>query len=342
MFCTSCGSKLQEGAAFCTSCGARQEAAPAPEAPTQVLPLVEADRQEPVSAPVPPVPVAPAEPAAQATAVWPQVTPPAAEEVQYAPAYDRSAASGFPPHAQPEAASSHTGRTTLVVVSAAIAILLIAGGVGAWAVTTGKISLPGANRGAAESAKKDDTKKDDAKTDASKTSDATDQTSGSTGDAPNAVANESGSVSAEDSYQALVDGYDTLTDLRAQVGIPRTDGKWGGTGFAYDTFSRNISAADRSVRQDTLDQCRNLLDDVSSAAEEFSAVEVDSQYADQKARIENAYSLLEKQMEIMTAAMEIAVDDPTESAWRPTLTPASSNNRKALEAAYAAAKPTEL
>lgn len=70
MFCTSCGSKLADGARFCTSCGAPAEVAPVPvpmvEEPV-AAPTYEEGVTEKLPSPTPtePIPAAAAEPAAE-------------------------------------------------------------------------------------------------------------------------------------------------------------------------------------------------------------------------------------------------------------------------------------
>jgi hypothetical protein len=110
--CTACGAEVAEDGRFCSQCGATFAAAPPPAAP------VAAPVMPPPPAPAAYAPAPPPPPAAYA----PAPPPPAA----YAPAPPPYPPAAYPPAAPP----SPKGNQALIIT--AVAVLVIAVGVGSW------------------------------------------------------------------------------------------------------------------------------------------------------------------------------------------------------------------
>jgi Double zinc ribbon len=141
------------------------------------------------------------------------------------------------------------------------------------------------------------------------------------------------------SYDALVNYYDRAGRLSDEVGRRTSQKPVRGTGFAYEVFNPSIGARSRATRQRLVDDASTLLEQVVQARGECQQLQVDVTYVDEKANVDNLYSLLEQRMRAMYDAAVVALDNPAESAWRPVLSPRSSEAYSAFAAAYEAARP---
>lgn len=149
-------------------------------------------------------------------------------------------------------------------------------------------------------------------------------------------------LSADESYQILTVHYVTLWDLHSEIGLANTDGSYGGVGFAYDVFNPKIGNPDYAVRAELVVECQALMDEVDGARVQLASVSLDEAYIDQQDALLALYDLLSTRVGAMLGAATIAVDNPDESAWRSTLSPASLDSRKQFEEAYPAAEPASL
>jgi hypothetical protein len=150
----------------------------------------------------------------------------------------------------------------------------------------------------------------------------TSQTSGSSG-------------SANSSYDALMASYKKIGALGREIGVAKDK-----SGFAYKTFNVLINKS-RSKREQLVGKANALLEKVNAARDELDQLQVDSAYDSQKTELLDLYDLLVRRVTCMRDAAEIAVDSPSASAWLPTLQPESKNSRKAFDAAYPQARPTQ-
>lgn len=150
---------------------------------------------------------------------------------------------------------------------------------------------------------------------------------------------QGGTASKSDSLKLLNAEYGRIKTLSRKVGVARKDGKYGGSGFAYDVFNRLISAKSRSARQSNVKKSKALLNAAKSQRSKFEKRAVDPAYAQQKQSLLNLYDLLTRRMQAMYDAAKVSVNNPAESAWRPVLSPASTQSRVAFEKALPGAKP---
>lgn len=146
-------------------------------------------------------------------------------------------------------------------------------------------------------------------------------------------------LSDNESFDLITEHYVGLGDLSAKVGKANTSGEYGGTGFAYEVFNKQIGVSDAAVREGLVTECQHMLDAVSGAKQGLDASKVAPAYESQKSTLLGLYMLLEKRMQAMLGAAEAAVGDPGESAWRPILTPASTETREQFDSEYPGAEP---
>ncbi len=254
-----------------------------------------------------------ADPAEQVTAPMPTVQPYDGQQVA-------------PPVAPPVPVKrSNTG---LIVALVLVGVLVVGGAVAAGLFMTGAFDKVGvASSRTDEGAAKADGKTagDDAKT-------------GTSDDADNS-SDDSAALTDDESYDVLALHYATLSDLADEIGRANSDGTYGGTGFAYDTFNPAIGSQDLGIRNNLVDQCQELLDTVSGQKQGLDEAQVSAAYQSQKSALLDLYGLLEKRVNAMLGAAEAAVDDPSEASWRPILSPASTDSREAFEASYPGAAP---
>ncbi len=156
---------------------------------------------------------------------------------------------------------------------------------------------------------------------------------------PDDASDDANALSDEESYDLIVKHYVGLGNLSAEVGKANTSGEYGGTGFAYEVFNKKIGVSDASIREKLVAECQAMLDAVSGAKQGLDASQVAASYAPQKSTILGLYVLLEKRMQAMLGAAEAAVGNPSESAWRPILTPASTETRERFDSEYPGAEP---
>jgi len=151
-------------------------------------------------------------------------------------------------------------------------------------------------------------------------------------------AENTATLSDDESYDAISEHYFRLGTLSADVGKAYTD-EYGGTGFAYDVFNKKIGVSDASVREELANECQDMLGTISGAKQGLDELRVSSSYEPQKETLLGLYALLERRMQAMLGAAEAAVSNPEESAWRPILTPSSTETREQFDAEYPSAEP---
>ncbi len=228
------------------------------------------------------------------------------------------------PDAAPAPARSNTG---LIVALAIVGVLLIGGGIVAGLYFTGAfestdIASSRVDEATAKADKKKSSKDDADTTDAS--SDGTESTTTLNDDA---------------SYDMIAEHYLTLSELADQIGRANADGTYGGTGFAYDVFNLSIGSADKGVRESLVTKCQQMLDTISGQKQGLEEARVSANYEPQKQDLIGLYQLLETRANAMLSAATVAVQDPAESAWRPYLSPVSTESREQFEAEYPNAEP---
>jgi len=145
----------------------------------------------------------------------------------------------------------------------------------------------------------------------------------------------------EESYRLLATTYAAIGTLSAEIGKANAGDTYGGTGFAYEVFNPLIGDPDRANRELLVTKCEDMLKTITDARQELEATEVAAAYEDQKAALLGLYDLLEQRMQVLLDTAEVAVDQPEESAWRPILTPKSTDLRKQFESAYPPAAPSQ-
>jgi ABC-type cobalt transport system substrate-binding protein len=145
-------------------------------------------------------------------------------------------------------------------------------------------------------------------------------------------------LSDDESYDAIAEYYVALGNMSDSVGVAYTD-KYGGTGFAYEVFNPSIGAKSLSEREKLVSQCQEMLDTVSGQKQTLDEVQVSVLYESQKTTLLSLYGLLERRAQVMLGAAQAAVDDPSETKWRPILSPASTQTREQFEAEYPLAEP---
>lgn len=215
----------------------------------------------------------------------------------------------------------------LIVTLAIVGVLVVGGAVAAGLYFTGAFDKAGATASRTD----EGTASSDKKASGDTQTDATDEGADGTDD--------SAALSDDASYDLIAEHYVTLSDLADQVGRANSDGTYGGTGFAYEVFNSSIGSADLGVRETLVEKCQAMLDTVSGQKQGLDEAQVSAAYQSQKATLLTLYGLLEKRMNAMLGAAEAAVDDPSESSWRPILSPASTDSREQFEALYPSAEP---
>ncbi|PKQ37709.1 MAG: hypothetical protein CVT59_06630 [Actinobacteria bacterium HGW-Actinobacteria-1] len=215
----------------------------------------------------------------------------------------------------------------LIVTLAIVGVLVVGGAVAAGLYFTGAFDKAGATTSRTD----EGTTSRDKKASADKEADAADDATADTGDTT--------ALSDDASYDVIVEYYLKLSDMAVQVGKANSDGTYGGTGFAYTEFNPRIGSADLGVRQTLVAKCQEMLDTVSGQKQGLDESQVSAAYQPQKATLLTLYGLLEKRMNAMLGAAKAAVDDPSESSWRPILSPASTDSREQFEALYPSAEP---
>lgn len=148
-----------------------------------------------------------------------------------------------------------------------------------------------------------------------------------------------GTLSEAQSYDLLMEHYDALWDLHAEIGLANPDGTYGGTGFAYEVFNPKIGSPDYDTRVELVAQCQALADKISQARSTLADAALDETYAEQRPGLLGLYDVLLTRVNAMLGAATIAVDSPDEASWRPTLSPASVDARKYFEGAYSGWEP---
>ncbi len=216
---------------------------------------------------------------------------------------------------------------TLIVALAVVGVLVVGGAVAAGLYFTGAFDKAGVttsrtDEGTASSDKKVSRDPKDGATDGA--------TDGS---------EDTAALSDDASYDLIAEHYLKLSDLADEVGRANSDGTYGGTGFAYDVFNSSIGSADLGVRETLVDKCQEMLDTVSGQKQSLDEAQVYAAYQPQKETLLGLYGLLEKRMNAMLGAAKAAVSDPSESSWRPILSPASTDSREQFEAEYPSAEP---
>ncbi len=144
----------------------------------------------------------------------------------------------------------------------------------------------------------------------------------------------------EESYDIVYQAYVDAGSLGDEIGKARTDGAYGGTGFAYERFNPSIGAQDRATRARLLEDCEALVTRVSEARDALRNQAIDISCESQRAQVLVLYDYLFERASAMKDAAEVAVGNPDESAWRPVLQPRSTDARKAFDAAYPGAALT--
>jgi len=306
LFCRGCGQPLKEGAEFCGQCGTKVAAGSVP--PTSA------------AAPVSP----------DTTQVMPPVTP------------------AVPPHGVAAAQQAAPARRTPVglIIAAVVVVVLLGGGVAAWALGAFDPVVEAiAGDPTAEDARDDNDRESGAARDseADEDEDAGDEGS-SAGEGEGDEGGESGesaTLSAEDSYEALVAHYDRVWALHAEIGL-QDPNAYTGTGFVFDPggFNEKIGHPDLAEREALVEACRAKVERVTSAREELAAINMDSAYAQDKTAIMALYDYLFNRTDAMYQAALAAVENPDrDTGWGSVLQPRSKDNRAAFEAAYPGAEP---
>ena len=319
MFCTRCGGQVNDGSRFCTNCGnsIAEGASPSDAAPTLVFERLPAQPSAEYGTPQ--------QPAERAQAQQPAVYAPPPQPAEYLPEQP-------PQHT--------TGRNTASVVAwVLVGVLVVATiAVGVWGVASGrmKIGSLGATTTAADSGNRKGGSAQDSK-DRNQDGDSADNEGGQGSSA--GATEVDGLLGPDESYDVLVNHYDRLRRMNARVGLARKDGKYGGTGFAFDVFNKYIGAKSYSDRSDLIDRCVGLLDEVKSYRDGLAEANVDPDYSSQKKRLMDLYDLLIRRVEVMRDAAEVALDSPDRDSWGPVLQPASKNTRMEFDRKYELAEP---
>lgn len=317
MFCRSCGKQLNDEAVFCGGCGTQVKAQDPVGAGAQDEPAPAVGQELPVAPEAPSEPTA-ADPYADVTAPMPQVPyVPAAVDAVPQPTY---------PVVQPvQPKRSNTG---LIIALVVVGLVVVGAAVVAGLYFTGFFEGATASRTRTDTAT--------ARGDLSAEEDAT----GASEEPDQAEPESDGpALDADASYDLIVEHYIQLDELSAQVGKANADGSYGGTGFAYDVFNKSIGSADINVRKKLVTQCQEMLDTVSGQKQTLDSEALVPAYTSQKQELLGLYELLEKRMQAMLGAAEAAVSDPSESSWRPILSPASTESREEFESRYPGAEP---
>lgn len=230
------------------------------------------------------------------------------------------------PTPAPAPAPAGRGSSALVGVLIALSVLSVVG-VGAYVVWTrmaGGTPAPGAESVPADSAAAEDATAPDEKEPQEDETPSPSPTN----------------LSPEDSYAHIDRAYRNAGNLAAEIGVANDDGTYGGTGFAYEVFNPAIGSSDRDTRVGLLASCEELLGRVEAARGEAAEAAVDDSYAAQLEEVLVLYDHLNDRVIAMRDAAAAAVDDPREEAWRPLLTPRSTEARTAFETAYPSAEPS--
>ncbi|TDB37733.1 MAG: zinc ribbon domain-containing protein [Actinobacteria bacterium] len=224
-------------------------------------------------------------------------------------------------------AATKRSNTGLIVALAIVGVLVVGAAVTAGLYFTGVFDTAGVAASRTDEGTASSDKKALGDTKAGGTDEGTDAT------------DDTAALGDDASYDVIAEHYGKLSDLADQVGRANTDGTYGGTGFAYEVFNASIGSADLGVRKTLVEKCQALLDTVSGQKQTLDDASVSAAYRPQKETLLGLYGLLEKRMNAMLGAAEAAVDDPSESAWRPILSPASTDSREQFEAQYPNAEP---
>lgn len=313
MFCTQCGTKLDDDARFCTNCGVAidgvggavaEDAGATGEAgvdeldaadPAAVLPdSFWADDDVPVE------PTAPVFPIAE-TVVMPSAAfaPPASQTVPMPPVASAPAASPASFVASAPAAASgkkSPSRGAIVAIVAVVCVLAIGAGVGVGVLTHGTGGDPSDAGGAAVSQNAE----------SSAGSSAAPSSASSVGSASSSASSASSSQSAADDASIksmLTSYYDQLSGFDGEVRACATE------------FNNTYASASMSARRASLESCESLESRVNARLDQVKALNVpqSSAYYVKFQDICTLYDDLSHRIGVIVEAWEICVryDDPS-------------------------------
>ncbi|MDO4290802.1 MAG: zinc ribbon domain-containing protein [Eggerthellaceae bacterium] len=317
MFCTQCGTKLDDDARFCTNCGvaidgvggaAAEDAGETGEAgvseldavdPTAVLPdSFWADDDTPAEPTAPVFPVA--ETVAMPSAAF---APPASQTIPMPSVASAPAASPASFVASASAATSDKkspSRGVIVAVVAVVCALAIGVGVGVGVVTHG---TGGGPFDAGSTAASQDVESSAASSAASSSASSAGSASSAASSASSAASSQSATADDVSIKSMLTSYYDQLSGFDGEVRACATE------------FNNTYASASMSARQASLATCENLESRVDSRLEQVKALNVpqSSAYYAKFRDICTLYDDLSHRIGVIVEAWEICVryDDPS-------------------------------